>query len=147
MILYIKRSKKDETMFVNDVELRVRYAETDKMGYCYYGNYAQYFEVGRVESLRTLGFSYKELEDSGVMLPVLDYQIKYFKPAYYDDKLTIRTKISKMPGTRLYFEYETLNEAGEQLNAASTTLVFVDVATGKPAKPPRDLVEAIAKFL
>jgi len=134
-------------MFVFDVNLRVRYAETDKMGYCYYGNYAQYFEVGRVESLRSLGFSYKELEDEGVMLPVLDYQIKYFKPAYYDDLLTIRVIISKTPGTRLYFEYETYNEKGEQLNAASTTLVFVDVATGKPTKPPKVMVDAITKFL
>jgi acyl-CoA thioester hydrolase len=134
-------------MYTSEVKLRVRYAETDKMGYCYYGNYAQFFEVGRVEALRNLGFSYKELEDSGIILPVLEYQIKYIKPAYYDDILTIQTKISKMPKTRMYFEYETYNEAGELLNIASTTLVFVDEKTGKPTKPPKDLVESIVGYL
>jgi acyl-CoA thioester hydrolase len=134
-------------MYTSEVKLRVRYAETDKMGYCYYGNYAQFFEVGRVEALRNLGFSYKELEDSGIILPVLEYQIKYIKPAYYDDILTIQTKISKMPKTRMYFEYETYNEAGELLNIASTTLVFVDEKTGKPTKPPKDLVDSIVGYL
>ncbi|MFT6845982.1 MAG: acyl-CoA thioester hydrolase [Flavobacteriales bacterium] len=134
-------------MYTSEVKLRVRYAETDKMGYCYYGNYAQFFEVGRVEALRNLGFSYKELEASGIILPVLEYQIKYIKPAYYDDILTIQTKISKMPKTRMYFEYETYNEAGELLNIASTTLVFVDEKTGKPTKPPKDLVESIVGYL
>jgi acyl-CoA thioester hydrolase len=134
-------------MYTSEVKLRVRYAETDKMGYCYYGNYAQFFEVGRVEALRNLGFSYKELEDSGIILPVLEYQIKYIKPAYYDDILTIQTKISKMPKTRMYFEYETYNEAGELLNIASTTLVFVDEKTGKPTKPPKDLVDSIIGYL
>ena len=125
----------------------VRYSETDKMGYCYYGTYAQYFEVGRVEALRSLGFNYRALEDSGIMLPVLDFQIHYFKPAYYDDLLLIKTIINKEPGTRLYFDYETYNEQGEKLNVASTTLVFVDIASGKPTKPPEDLKQAIVTYL
>ena len=89
-----------------DINIRVRYAETDKMGYVYYGNYATYYEVGRVEALRKLGMSYKEMEDEGIMLPVLSFNIKYFKPAFYDDLLTIKTSITEMPNTRIKFEYE-----------------------------------------
>ncbi len=82
-------------MFVTETQMRVRYAETDRMGYAYYGNYATYFEVARVEALRELGMSYRELEDSGILLPVRDLHIKYHKPAYYDDLLTIKTSIAK----------------------------------------------------
>lgn len=134
-------------MFEHTINLRVRYSETDKMGYCYYGNYAQFFEVGRVEALRSLGFSYRELEESGVMLPVLDFKIKYIKPALYDDLLTVKTMISKEPSTRLYFEYETYNEQGDLLNKAETTLVFVDGETGRPTKPPKEMLEAIKSHL
>jgi len=84
-------------MYTHESQIRVRYGETDQMGYCYYGNYAQYYEVGRVEALRDLGFAYKSLEEDGIMLPVLDFQIKYLKPAHYDDLLTIRTIIRKEP--------------------------------------------------
>jgi acyl-CoA thioester hydrolase len=84
--------------FINTTEIRVRYGETDQMGYCYYGNYAQYFEVGRVETLRSLGMSYKSLEENGIMLPVLDFSINYNKPALYDDLLTIETTIVKIEG-------------------------------------------------
>ena len=80
-------------MYTTEVKIRVRYAETDRMGYVYYGNYATYFEVARVESLRNLGFSYRSLEDEGILLPVLDFSIRYRRPAYYDDELTIKTII------------------------------------------------------
>jgi acyl-CoA thioester hydrolase len=123
-------------MFTSTTQIRVRYAETDKMGYVYYGNYAQYYEVGRVEGLRDLGLSYRAMEEEGVMLPVMEYQIKYFKPAYYDDLLTIKTTIVELKGARIYFEYETLNQQGELLNKGTTTLVFVSAATNKPCAPP-----------
>ena len=84
--------------FNNSTTLRVRYSETDQMGYCYYGNYAQYFEVGRVEALRSIGMSYKSLEDRGIMLPVSDFQVTYKTPAKYDDQLTIQTKIIELKG-------------------------------------------------
>ena len=90
--------------------LRVRYAETDRMGYVYYGNYATYFEVGRVEAMKSIGMSYKKLEDSGIMMPVLEYKIKYFKPAFYDDELTIVTSIKELPMARITFFYETYNQ-------------------------------------
>ena len=101
-------------MFTSTTQIRVRYAETDKMGYVYYGNYAQYYEVGRVEGLRDLGLSYRAMEDAGILLPVMEYQIKYFKPAYYDDLLTIKTTILELKGARIFFEYETLNQQGRR---------------------------------
>jgi len=124
-------------------QVRVRYAETDRMGYCYYGNFAAFFEVGRVEALRSLGFSYRKLEDEGIILPVLDYSVRYFKPAYYDEVLTIETSITEVKGARILFEYTTKNEQGEELNKAKTTLVFVDAKSGRPTKAP----ETMAKVL
>jgi|SRR5690554_433590 len=123
-----------------DIEIRVRYSETDQMGYCYYGNYAQYFEVGRVEALRSLGMSYKEMEEKGIMLPVSSFSVKYIAPAYYDDLLTITTRIVKLKGVRLYFEYEIKNEKGELISTADTTLVFVDKINMRPTTPPADFV-------
>ena len=117
-------------MYSTEVKIRVRYAETDRMGYVYYGNYATYFEVARVEALRNLGFSYRSLEDEGIILPVLDFSIRYRRPAYYDDELTIRTIVPEMPAARIKFEYEVLNAAGTVITTAATTLVFIDKNTG-----------------
>lgn len=133
-------------MFTTTTNIRVRYAETDKMGYVYYGNYATYFEVGRVEGLRSLGFSYKQIEDEGIMLPVLDFQIKYFKPAFYDDLLTVKTTITEIKGARIHFEYETLNEKNELLNKGATTLVFINIATNKPCAAPDWFLEKSKKY-
>ena len=133
-------------MFTFDWPIRVRYAETDKMGYTYYGNYATYLEVARVEALRSLGISYKELEDQGIMLPVLEYYIKYFKPAYYDEELLVHVMIKKQPGTRIEFEYEMYNKSGEKINYSKTTLVFVDVKSGKPTRPPVKVKQAFDRF-
>ena len=130
-------------MYVHEHKVRVRYGETDQMGYCYYGNYAQYYEVGRVEALRDLGFSYRGLEERGVMLPVLDFHIKYLKPAYYDDELTVRTMLKTMPSARITFEYEMFNTKGEQINFGTVILVFIDKDTGKPTRAPEDLESAI----
>ncbi len=132
-------------MIENEINVRVRYSETDRMGYVYYGHYATYFEVARVEMIRSLGFSYKILEDEGVILPVLEFSIKYLRPAYYDDLLKIKTVIKELPSTRMYFTYETYNEKNELLNIASTTLVFVNKSTGKPGPPPDDLLQAMRK--
>ncbi len=117
-------------------QIRVRYAETDKMGYVYYGNYASYFEVARVELFRAHGVSYKEMEDEGVMMPVLELKTKFIRPAKYDDLLTIKTKIIGKPSVRIKFEYEVYNEKEELLTIADTTLVFVDMKTGRPTQPP-----------
>jgi acyl-CoA thioester hydrolase len=121
--------------------IRVRYSETDKMGYCYYGNYAAFLEVGRVEALRSKGVSYRSLEENGVMMPVLEFTIKYFLPAKYDDLLFVHTMITKIEGTRIYFEYEILNEADKKIIAAQTTLVFVSAVTMKPISAPKEFLD------
>ncbi|MCX6192280.1 MAG: thioesterase family protein [Flavobacteriia bacterium] len=126
--------------------VRVRYSETDKMGYCYYGNYASFLEIGRVESLRSLGISYKSLEDNGIMLPVSEFQIKYFSPAYYDDMLLIETKISALDGVRIYFNYSVYNENQLLLATAMTSLVFIDAHSKKPIAPPKELLSIIQSY-
>lgn len=134
------------TMVKNQTKLRVRYAETDQMGYVYYGNYATYFEVGRVELMRQLGTSYREIEESGLMLPVRDFSIRYLKPALYDDLLTVETRIEEMPGARIKFLYSIFNEAGELLNTAETTLVFVSKETNRPVGAPQSFLDAMNPF-
>jgi len=117
------------------------------MGYVYYGNYAMYFEVGRVEAMRVLGISYAQLEDQGVMMPVIRYEIDYKKPAFYDEELTIVTRVSEVPRSRMTFEYETWNAKGELLNTAITQLVFVDSRTMKPVRAPEVITDAAKKFI
>lgn len=134
-------------MFEHRTTLRTRYSEVDRMGYVYYGNYAMYFEVGRVEAMRVLGISYAQLEDEGVMMPVIRYEIDYKKPAFYDEELTIVTRVSEVPRSRMTFEYETWNAKGELLNTAVTQLVFVDSATMKPVRAPEVITDAAKKFI
>ncbi len=133
--------------FSHHTKIRVRYGETDQMGYCYYGNYAQYFEVGRVEALRTIGMSYKDMENEGVMLPVSEFNVKYIRPAYYDDELTITTKIAELRGPRIYFEYEVQNEKNEIIASASTLLVFVSKTNMKPIAPPTTFLNLIESYV
>lgn len=133
-------------MYQSEIQIRVRYAETDQMGYVYYGNYASYFEVARVETLRNLGFSYKAIEESGIILPVLSYSVKYIKPAYYDDLLTIKVRIIEVPMARIKFDYETYNEKDELINVADTTLVFINKSTNKPCAAPAEFILALKKF-
>ena len=133
-------------MYISETTVRVRYAETDKMGYVYYGNYTQYYEVGRVEALRQLGSSYKVMEDEGVMLPVYTCNIKYLKPAVYDDLLVIKTTIKELPTVRITFDYEIYNQNNELLNVGNTTLVFVEINTNKPRSAPDSFMEKIKKF-
>jgi acyl-CoA thioester hydrolase len=129
-------------MFTNEISLRVRYSETDKMGYVYYGNYAAYFEVARVETLRKLGVSYRQLEEDGLLLPVLEYTIKYLKPAFYDDELRIETCITEWPQTRIFFSYKTYR-GKELLNEAKTSLVFVNKESGRPTKCPESILSKL----
>jgi len=134
-------------MFTAETKVRVRYGETDQMGYCYYGNYAQYFEIGRVEALRDLGMSYKAMEDKGIMLPVFEFSVKYLKPALYDDLLTIKTTIREMPKSRIYFDYEIYNENSELISTATTTLVFISKETMKPIIAPDYFLESLKKLI
>ncbi|RFC55268.1 acyl-CoA thioesterase [Brumimicrobium aurantiacum] len=133
----------NNSLHIAKTQIRVRYGETDQMGYCYYGNYAQFFEVGRVEAMRDLGMSYKDIENKGFMLPVATFSVKYKAPALYDDLLTIVTKITDQQGVRLFFEYEIYNEENVQVASAETVLVFVNKNTMKPVLPPDDFVQLL----
>lgn len=133
-------------MFQHDHPVRVRYGETDQMGYVYYGRYAEFFEVGRVETMRALGISYKQLEQEGVLLPVHELHVRYHKPARYDDALTIRTTIVALPTVRIVFRYGLYDAAGVLLTEGETTLVFVDAQTGRPRQAPEHLLAALAPY-
>jgi acyl-CoA thioester hydrolase len=129
--------KKKSTQF------RVRYAETDQMKYAHHGNYPEYFEMGRIEWLRELGISYKKMEESGIMLPVINLNINYLKPAKYDDLLTITTSLKEIHTARIIFEYEITNENNQLLTTGTTTLVFVNMETGRPMRAPKSLLEKL----
>jgi len=128
------------------IKLRVRYGETDQMGYVYYGNYAEFYEVARVEMLRSLGLSYKEMEESGIMLPVAELHCKYLKPAKYDQEISIKVIIDELPGVKIHFRYELYNESEELLNTGATTLVFVRMKTGRPCFPPKDFMAKLKPY-
>jgi len=134
-------------MYQTDVEIRVRYSETDQMGYVYYGNYAAYYEVARTEAFRRLGIHYKEMEAAGVMMPVLELKCKYIRPAKYDDLLTVRLFLKHNPtAARILFEYEVYNQASELLNIGETTMVFVDMKTGRPVPTPQEIQQIMAPY-
>ncbi|QNK64531.1 acyl-CoA thioesterase [Pedobacter sp. PAMC26386] len=133
-------------MYSHSTKIRVRYSETDQMGYVYNGNYAQYYEVGRVEMLRSLGMTYGKMEESGVMLPLLELKCKFIKPAFYDQEITIKTTIKELPGVRMIFDYELFNEQEELINIGATTLVFFDMAKKKACPPPDYFLERIAQY-
>ena len=133
-------------MFQYDVKIRVRYAETDQMGYVYYGNYATYFEVARVEAMRAIGFSYKEMEDRGIMMPVLELKNQFISPGRYDEELTIRISIPEMPTLRIKFNYEVLGEDGRLVGLGETTLVWVTKESTRPIRMPEELVELLEVY-
>ena len=122
-------------------EIRTRYGETDQMGVIYYGIYPQYLEVARVEWLRSLGISYKELEALGVMLPVVSLQITYKRPARYDELLSITLTLREKPTSKITFDYQIFNKEKQLLAEANTTLVFVNKETFKPIKCPDFILE------
>jgi acyl-CoA thioester hydrolase len=127
-------------------QVRVRYSETDQMGVVYHGNYLPFFEIGRVEWLRSQGISYKELEASGVGLPIVNLTLNYKKPARYDDLLTIVTRVKSQQTVKIDFECEILNENQELLTTAYFLLVFVDINSGRPVQPPRPIAEILGKL-
>ncbi|MDQ6482207.1 thioesterase family protein [Dyadobacter sp. LHD-138] len=134
-------------MFTYEVKgIRVRYADTDQMGYVYYGNYARYYEIGRVEALRSVGFSYREMEEAGVMMPVYENRSRYMKPARYDDELTIKVVLKHMPRTRVVFEYEIRNQDDVLLNVGETTLVFQMRDTAKLCVAPEELLAKLNPY-
>ncbi len=132
-------------MKFDEIQIRVRYGETDQMGIVYHGNYALYLEMGRIEWLRKLGISYKSMEENGVMLPVISLSINYKKSACYDDVINVKTQLKKVPAARIEFEYEITNENGEILTTAETTLVFIDMKSNRPVRAPKYILEALTE--
>ncbi|GIZ15143.1 acyl-CoA thioesterase [Capnocytophaga catalasegens] len=124
--------------------IRTRYAETDQMGVIYYGNYPQYLEIARVEWLRHIGISYKQMEENGIMLPVVSLQINYKKPALYDELLSVKITLKSTPTSKIEFDYEIYNEQKQLLAIANTILVFVDKKTFRPIKCPNFILEKLS---
>ncbi len=133
-------------MYTFETSIRVRYGETDQMGYVYYGNYPLYYEVGRTEMLRSVGLTYRAMEEDGILLPVRSLDIKYIEPARYDDLLTLRVILKEMPTVRIHFFYEVYNEQKTLLNTGETVLVFVDAQTRKPRRVPEVLLAELKEY-
>lgn len=134
-------------MFITETLIRVRYAETDQMNVVYYGNYAQYFEVARAESIRGLGFTYREMESAGVMMPVVEMQTKFLRPAHYDDLLTIKTILRELPADhRIIFEHEVLNQEKKLLTLGKVILYFVKMGTFERTVMPDNLRNLLKSF-
>ena len=133
-------------MFQHETYIRVRYSETDQMGFVYYGHYATYFEVARVEALRSIDCPYKALEEAGIFMTVTEYSIRYLKPGKYDDLLKIITTIEEFPMSRIRFHYKTFNEAGEQLNHATTELGFLSSHQMRPGRVPEFIRTALQPY-
>lgn len=133
-------------MYTGSTQVRVRYAETDQMAYVYYGNYATYYEVARVEVLRQLGFEYAKLEEQGIIMPVHDLYSKFHFPAKYDELLTIKVMIKSLPSVRMIFEYEIRNESDQLINEGKTTLVFLNSENQKPVRAPKELIDVMKPY-
>ncbi|TXD85176.1 acyl-CoA thioesterase [Subsaximicrobium wynnwilliamsii] len=127
----------------DEIQFRVRYGETDQMGVVYHGNYAQYFEMGRTEWLRKFGFSYKQMEADGIMLPVISLTVKFKKPARYDDLIKVKTEVVKKPSARIEFTYEISNEADEILTTGTSELVFMDMVKNRPTRCPKYILDQL----
>ncbi|MHA8076324.1 acyl-CoA thioesterase [Aquirufa sp. TARAVU-A1A] len=133
-------------MYSHAVKYRVCYADTDQMGYVYYGNYARLYEIARVETLRSLGVSYKSLEDNGIGLPVAEHYTKFIAPGLYDDELTVICQVDMLPTAKIVFSYRIKNEAGDLINEGKTTLVFMDLKTKKVIKAPDFIMNALMPY-
>ena len=133
-------------MYAASTQVRVRYAETDQMSYVYHGNYVMYYEIGRVEAMRQLGFSYKKLEEEGIIMPVLDLQCKYHSPGKFDELLTVKVTVTELPKVKMPFEYEVTNEQGILINEGKTTLVFLNKESQRPCRAPEKLIEVLSPY-
>jgi acyl-CoA thioester hydrolase len=135
-----KKTKNRPDMLSFSCQYRVRYADVDQMGYVYYGNYAKLYEIGRVETLRSLGMTYKQMEESGVMMPVYENKSRFLFPAKYDELLSIKVIIKELPKFRMVFLYEISNEENVLLHTGETTLVFVKMATNRLTSAPEEML-------
>ncbi|MFS4417160.1 acyl-CoA thioesterase [Maribacter sp. 2307ULW6-5] len=130
-------------MLSRKITFRVRYAETDQMGVVYHGNYAQYLEMGRIAWLRSFGLSYREMEENGIMLPVIQLQLNFKKSALFDDELTLETSLKELPTVRIAFGYSLTNQHQEIVATGSTDLVFMDVNRKRPMRCPEYILKKL----
>ncbi|HAH25909.1 MAG TPA: thioesterase [Prolixibacteraceae bacterium] len=133
-------------MIVTETKIRIYYQDTDQMGVVYYGNYARYYEIGRTEMIRDLGFTYKQMEELGIMLPARSLKINYLKSAYYDDLLTVRTIVDTIPKVKFPIKTEIYNEKGELINSGEVVLVFYSANTNKPVAAPKFFIDEMLKY-
>ena len=133
-------------MIVTETKIRVYYEDTDQMGVVYYGNYARYYEIGRTEMIRDLGFTYKQMEELNIMLPARSLKINYLKPAHYDDLLTVRTIVDTIPKVKFPIKTEIYNEKGELINSGETVLVFFSAVTDRPVAAPKFFIDQMARL-
>lgn len=130
-------------MKTHETKIRIRYGETDQMGVVHHGNYPSFLEMGRIEWLRSLGISYKQMELDGIMLPVISLSLEYKKSACYDDVILVRTTLKKMPTAKIAFDYEIVNEKGEVLTIGNTVLAFIDMKTNRPTRCPQFILDKL----
>jgi acyl-CoA thioester hydrolase len=135
-------------MYTHELKIRVRYGETDCMGVVYHANYVNYYEIARTEMLRAAGnYSYRDMEADGVMMPVIEVQSRYFKAAFYDEELTIRTTLREMPTSKITFHYEIFNERAELINSGAVTLAFMRRESRRPCRPPEKLMNILKPYM
>jgi acyl-CoA thioester hydrolase len=133
-------------MYCFESQIRVRYGETDRMGYMYYGHYPEYFEVSRTDMIRSLGLSYREIEDIGIIMPVRSLHVEYKLPALYDEVLIVKSCLKELPEVKLNIDYEIRNEKKQLVCTGNTILVFVDKNTRKPKRAPAYFIDAVRKY-
>lgn len=134
-------------MFTTETSIRIHYALTDQMGVVYHGHYAQFYEIGRTEAIRTLGYTYKDIEAAGIIMPVVDIHSKFLRPAKYDDLITVKTTLRELPAHhKIIFHSEIYNQHDELLNVGDVTLYFMDAKTMKRVNMPEELAEKVAQY-
>jgi acyl-CoA thioester hydrolase len=133
-------------MIITETKIRVYYQDTDKMGVVYYGNYARYYEIGRTEMIRDMGFTYKQMEELNILLPARSLKINYFKSAYYDELLTVRTIVDTIPKVKFPIKTEIYNESGELINSGETVLAFFSALTNKPIAAPQFFTDEMIRI-
>jgi len=133
-------------MIITETKIRVYYEDTDQMGVVYYGNYARYYEIGRTEMIRDLGFTYRQMEEMNIMLPARSLKINYMKPAHYDDLLIVRTIIDTIPKVKFPIKTEIYNEQGELINSGEVVLVFYNSKTNRPTSAPKFFIDEMTRL-
>ncbi len=134
-------------MYITETQIRIHYALTDQMGLVYHGHYAQFYEIGRAEAIRQIGYTYKDIEAMGIIMPVIDIHSRFLRPARYDDLITIKTILKELPlHHKIIFHHEIYNEQDELLNTGDISLYFMDAKTMKRCEMPGELREKLAGY-